>query len=62
MTVTDSWLDAAGKFRWGKHVGQLAEDVAREDISYIAWICNSVEDIIEEDREILATWLKFHGR
>lgn len=56
------WLDPSGYFLFGKYKNGLAEDVARDDPSYIRWIVNDAEDICEEDREVLSQLLTYRGR
>jgi hypothetical protein len=51
--MSKEWLDAAGRFLFGKHQGELAERVAREDPRYLSWVLEDVEDLGENEREIL---------
>lgn len=51
------WLSSTGEFLFGKHKDRLPEDVIRSDRSYIRWIVDEVEDILEEDRQILQALL-----
>lgn len=57
-----TWLDDSGAFLFGKHEGELAEDVAKEDPGYIKWILQSVDDISEEDSTTLDALLRYRGR
>lgn len=56
------WLNKSGAFKFGKHKGQLAEDVAKSDPGYLEWIVNECEDVSDEDREILHQLLTQLGR
>lgn len=68
MSYSREWLDSSGRFMFGKYGptshddGELAEDVAREDPSYIRWIVNDVEDISDDDREVLSQYLTYASR
>lgn len=56
------WLDFGGYFLFGKYRNGLAEDIAKDDPSYVKWIVNDVEDICEGDREILSQFLTYRKR
>lgn len=56
------WLDNDGRFLIGKHKGELAEEVAVEDPSYVNWVVEEVEDIDDTDRETLDACLSFRDR
>jgi hypothetical protein len=57
-----TWLDSGGFFLFGKYKNSLAEDIAKDDPSYVKWIVESVEDICEEDREMLSQLLTYRNR
>lgn len=57
-----TWLDPSGYFLFGKYKNALAEDIAKDDPSYVRWIVQDVEDISEEDREVLSQLLRHKGR
>lgn len=59
--IAKVWLDDDGCFRFGKHQGEFAEDIAREEPSYIRWALSEAEDMIEEDRETLEDLLYWIG-
>lgn len=50
------WLDDDGCFRFGKHDGEIAAVVAKEDPDYIEWVLSET-DICDEDYEILEALL-----
>jgi hypothetical protein len=56
------WLDSDGYFLFGKYKNSLAEDIAKDDPSYVKWIVSDVEDICEEDREVLSQLLVYRRR
>lgn len=56
------WIDSQGRFAFGKHKGELIEDVASDDPSYLRWVVSEVEDISDEDRSLLAVHLKYAGK
>lgn len=51
------WLDSNGAFIFGKHAGELAEDVAHADPAYLRWVINEVEDCADADRDLLSALL-----
>jgi hypothetical protein len=57
-----TWLDSGGYFLFGKYKNGLAEDVAKDDPSYVKWIVETVEDICEDDREVLSQLLTHRRR
>lgn len=59
---TKEWLDQSGCFIFGKYRGESAEDIADTDSSYIRWIVDNVEDILESDREVLSQYLTYAQR
>lgn len=59
---TREWLDQSGCFIFGKYKGESAEDIAETDSSYIRWIIDTVEDILESDREVLSQYLTYAQR
>ncbi len=54
-----AWLDDDGAFRIGKHRGELVEDVARSDASYLRWILENVESIDDDERSIIEAHLNW---
>lgn len=56
------WLDASGRFNFGKHEGELASDVAADDPAYIRWVVEDVENCPDEDRAVLHAYLANRGR
>lgn len=56
------WIDSQGQFIFGKHKGELVENVISEDPSYIRWIVSEVENISEDDRDFLSQQLKYNRR
>jgi len=56
------WLDTSGRLLKGKYKGRLAESIAKEDMDYLEWIVNEVEDCSDEDREVLGALLTWGGR
>lgn len=47
------WLDDDGRFLFGKHVGERAEGVVKEDPEYVRWALEECVDMAEDDRGIL---------
>lgn len=60
--MAKDWLDRDGAFKWGKHKGEDAEYVTRNDPEYVKWIVNECDDISDEDRDILSVYLERMGR
>lgn len=52
------WLDAAGRFLWGKHRGRTAADVAADDPGYLRWVLREGESISDADRRVLEAYLR----
>lgn len=60
-TAPRDWLDADGRFIFGAHKGELAEDVAKHDYTYIQWILDEVENCSADDREVFSALLTMHN-
>lgn len=58
---TRQWINPQGEFIFGKHKGDLVEDVADEDPDYLRWILDKVDDIDEGDAEIIGEHLARKG-
>lgn len=56
------FLSESGTFLFGKHKGELAENVARDDPGYVQWIVRECEDCSDEDREVLSSLLTYRER
>ena len=61
-TTTRRWVDDDGTLLFGKHRGDLIEDVARDDASYLRWLVDTVEDMDESDRDAIAATLAYRHR
>lgn len=59
--VDRDWIDLQGRFIFGKYEGDLVENVASDDPSYVRWIINEVENISDVDRALLANHLRYSG-
>jgi hypothetical protein len=65
QSTSREWLDESGRFKFGKYgpkgnkPGQLAENVALMDHSYVQWIINNIEDMDEGDRGVLSSLLTY---
>lgn len=55
---TKDWISQAGTFLFGKYSGRTVGAVVADDPSYCRWIVETVENITDEDREMIATLLK----
>lgn len=56
-TPTRRWLDDDHSFTRGPHQGELAEDIARYDPTYIRWLTATVADMNDYDRCTLVALL-----
>lgn len=56
------WLDKSGRFLFGKHKGELLEEVADIAPHYLLWIMEEVDDISDEDREVIEAQLAYRKR
>jgi hypothetical protein len=59
---TRMWLDEEGRFLFGKHEGEMAEDVAHRDPDYLRWIVFDAEDVADEDRKVMEQLLVHRSR
>lgn len=57
-----AWISADGRFLFGKHDGELVETVAREDIDYLRWIIETVDDIDPGDRQVILAQVEWAAR
>jgi len=57
-TRINEWLDDVGAFKFGKHAGEIAEDVVRTDPMYVTWVATIAESVCDEDRAILRALLE----
>jgi hypothetical protein len=55
------WLDNDGVFLIGKCKGEVVEDVARDDPSYLEWIVDKADRVSDEDRETIEAALQFRN-
>lgn len=55
------WLDDDGRFKFGKHKGEYAEDVADEDPDYVQWALDEAVDMCDEDRDVLESLMGWKG-
>lgn len=61
-TLGREWLDRDGAFLFGKHRGETVEKVSRDDSGYLRWVVETIEDIVEEDRDVIETMLQRRRR
>lgn len=54
--MASNWIDNDGRLTYGKHRGELVEDVTQSDPRYLAWVLNET-DICDEDAGIIRTHL-----
>ena len=55
------WLTDDGRFRFGKYRDEPAESVVRNDPSYIGWVLETVDNMVDDDRAILIALLRRFG-
>jgi hypothetical protein len=62
--VTRDWLDSSGRFLFGRHRGRTVPQVLQDDTGadYIRWALDNADDMSEDDRQILESYLKMRGR
>jgi hypothetical protein len=61
-SMSKEWLDDSGRFLFGKHEGETLERVAKEDLGYLRWIIETVDNIDEYDREAIEAVLRLKRR
>jgi len=56
------WLDEYGNFRFGKYKDESIDVIAIDDPNYLYWILETVDDIMDEDREVIEASLRVRKR
>lgn len=52
------WISPDGAFLFGKYSGRSVSAVVADDPGYCRWVVESVENITDQDRQMIATLLK----
>lgn len=57
-----AWLDAEGRFIFGKYAHKSVVAIAKHDPHYLQWILDAVENCAGEDRKIIEAALQRAGQ
>jgi hypothetical protein len=55
-------LDDLGRFTFGKYRGKIAEYVARNDVGYLKWCVENMDDLSDQEMKILEQLIRRFDR